>query len=72
MRSSKYKTASEHFSHKPILDLSQNTSEVMRFAEGRNNNILELLEESMEEKRTDKGKKTHHNELWDFFGRFEK
>lgn len=45
---------------------------MVRFAEGRNENILELLEESDEDKRTQKvTEEKNKNELWNFFARFE-
>lgn len=57
---------------RPLLDFSQNTSEIIRNAEYQNENILELLEDSDEEKRTNKGSNKKKSELWDFFARFEK
>lgn len=53
-RKSRNKSGSSSL-HKPILDFSQTTSEVIRHAEYQNENILELLEDSDEEKRTNKG-----------------
>lgn len=52
------------------LDLSQPTSEIMRYAEYGNQNILQLLEQSEEDKKTSKGEKMKRNDLWDFFARF--
>lgn len=57
---------------RPLLDFSQTTSDVIRNADCHNNNILELLEDSDEEKRTNKGSNKKRSELWDFFARFEK
>lgn len=54
------------------LELSQPTSEYVRYVEGNPNNIRELLEESEEEKTTLKNDKDSKSDLWDFFARFEK
>lgn len=52
-------------------DFSHQTSQLVRFIDdGRNSNILEMLEESQDPKTANKIDDDDHKELWDFFGRF--